>query len=267
MVFNLKSQSILFLVLTLVSGNLLAGHDPLLESRVLRDKTRNLHQLVRTQSIYPIAAQAACDLDDAAKLLLRRAECPRDLEPLGIALHEVQRASGRMAMIVERICDLRDNPAIRRELDCVLRQVARTQVSVQHRLAGQYQQPQPRHPSFSARPQWERAPSFGQPQPFGHSGQPFEQPGSPYDHLGRTFNVGPDSRFDAQSTPDFRTARRLAELEAERSRRSELTLGNPEYIGAPPAPWERNLRQPTPVTTERPGLAIMGLILSELSRR
>lgn len=225
--------------------------DARFEARVLHEKTQNLRLVLESQPISPIAIRTACELDERVARLCERIACPHEVAELSCAIEDVNASTQQLALVVDRICALRDNPLIRREVECVLRQVARTNASVQVLIASQGVAVSPGYLSAQVAPQQPTGPVYRSSIPF------------------------PGARIALESPADLARVQRELLLRREAMERQRLVEqraaeARRAHFAPTATPWDaaRAPNYPAPAIggTERPGLALMSLILSELSR-
>ena len=275
---RLISQTVfsIFSIFTVAAGanSVQAGLDPILESKILAEKVGGLRGLVEGYSYSPIASQIVCDLESEVAQLCQRLTCPHEVAELRCAMRDVTESSRRVSLVVDRICALRDNPQIRRELNCVLTQVARTRAGVEELIALQSRiQPVPSPvPPIPNQSTYLGSPNFpASPVPAPELNYRTSQFGTPA-WARNGFAAAPQSSFSRQRELEQIQIERLRaeQMRTEQIRAEQLRAEISRTRYAPPAtPFDAARRSagiPRSIQTERPGLALMGLILSELNR-
>lgn len=134
--------------------------DPVGEASVLLGKVCSLRTAIESYGHERFAIRSAAQLETSVQVLLEKLACPHDFEPITCAVRDVQLFAERTLVAVESSCHLREDRIVMLELDCVLRQFTRLQLSVD-RLASLG--PAPLVPT----PTWFGAPSIGHGQPHG----------------------------------------------------------------------------------------------------
>lgn len=126
----LRQIALGIVVLGLVSPVVAAPRDPQWESQLLADRVCELRSVVEATTQDPFARRVVCQFESAVELLRDKLACPHDIEPIRCAMRDTQLAAERTIIVLRRSCTAADHAALGQVLDCTLRQLTRTQLSV-----------------------------------------------------------------------------------------------------------------------------------------